>query len=155
VAAETVLKELSEDYGSIETESEDVNVKSPEAEASLPASGKDMSAYISPEETQIHDRMVSILLKRMGLLRTEEMLELAREELSSLEKPDLSRTMKAQLMLARAILLCALNRRESRGAHTRLDYPDLDEAFRKTTKAVLEEGRIQITYEEITPYPAA
>jgi aspartate oxidase len=67
----------------------------------------------------------------------------------------LSGAMKAELLLARAILMCALARKESRGAHARQDYPDTDEAWRKTTRAIWQEGRIQITYEEITPYPEA
>lgn len=138
-AACTVLRELSEGFGPVKNDS-----------------GKeDMPAFISREEMRIHDRMVDALLNGMGLIRTRETLVQALEELSSLEKLELSRAMSAQLLLARAILLCALERRESRGAHTRRDYPDTDETFRKTTKVMLEKGRIQITYEEITPYPTA
>jgi len=37
--------------------------------------------------------------------------------------------LRASLMAARATLACALERRESRGAHNRSDYPDMDPAL--------------------------
>ncbi len=71
------------------------------------------------------------------------------------EGAERSQVMEAELLLAEAMLQCALQRTETRGAHTRLDYPDTDENWKKTTVVGLMNGRIQITYEKITPYPAA
>jgi succinate dehydrogenase / fumarate reductase, flavoprotein subunit len=42
---------------------------------------------------------------------------------------------------AEGLFLCAIERRESRGAHTRLDYPDLDEELGKVNFVVRKEGR--------------
>jgi succinate dehydrogenase / fumarate reductase, flavoprotein subunit len=77
-----------------------------------------------------------------GVVRSEEGLRegLARlrevaEGTKSLEvRPDLAGyadlahaiDLQGSLLAARATLECALERRESRGAHTRLDYPDQD-----------------------------
>jgi len=52
-------------------------------------------------------------------------------------------------MLGRAMLLGALARKESRGAHCRTDYPERDEAFRKTTVATLAHGEIAIGFQAI------
>jgi succinate dehydrogenase / fumarate reductase flavoprotein subunit len=38
--------------------------------------------------------------------------------------------LEGSLLAARATLVCALERRESRGAHSRLDYPDEDPRLR-------------------------
>jgi succinate dehydrogenase / fumarate reductase, flavoprotein subunit len=81
-----------------------------------------------------------------GVVRTEEGLEegLARlgevaERAASMEvRPDLAGyadlahafDLEGSLLAARATLGCALERRESRGAHTRLDYPDEDARLR-------------------------
>ena len=54
-----------------------------------------------------------------------------------------------RLDLARAMLLSAIHRTESRGAHWRSDYPDKDEAQRKTTLATIRDGRISIEYRDI------
>lgn len=42
---------------------------------------------------------------------------------------------------AEAVFLCAIERRESRGAHTRSDYPDLDEELGKVNFVVEKAGR--------------
>ena len=70
-----------------------------------------------------------------GLARLDEVVERA----SSMEvRPDLAGyadlahafDLEGSLLAARATLECALERRESRGAHSRLDYPDQDPRLR-------------------------
>ena len=51
---------------------------------------------------------------------------------------------------ALAMLLSALERRESRGAHNRTDYPQKDdEHFRRTTVVRYADGAIRLSYEKI------
>ena len=57
--------------------------------------------------------------------------------------------LKHTLLLARAFLLSALERRESRGAHTRLDYPKTDAALKKNTIVCCADGQIRLSYREI------
>lgn len=50
------------------------------------------------------------------------------------------------LILAKALLLSALSRQESRGAHLRVDFPDAREEFRAASIAEYRDGAISITY---------
>jgi succinate dehydrogenase / fumarate reductase flavoprotein subunit len=51
------------------------------------------------------------------------------------------------LSLAKAMILSALAREESRGAHMRSDFPETDENFQKTT--VMQNDHPTVTFEEI------
>ncbi|MCR5101380.1 MAG: FAD-binding protein [Butyrivibrio sp.] len=53
-------------------------------------------------------------------------------------------SLKSILTLAKATLLCALHRNESRGAHFRSDYPDSDEAFSFATIISNDGGQVNI-----------
>ena len=53
-------------------------------------------------------------------------------------------------MLAKAMLLSARERRESRGAHNRTDHPQRnDEHFRKTSVVTLQNGKIGLHYQAV------
>ncbi|MBQ8920074.1 MAG: FAD-binding protein [Acidaminococcaceae bacterium] len=53
------------------------------------------------------------------------------------------------LLLAKAILHSALERKESRGAHTRSDYPGEREEYRKTTLSVYTDKAIRTVFQPI------
>ena len=59
--------------------------------------------------------------------------------------------LRASLMAARATLACALERRESRGAHNRSDYPDMDPALQVN---LVWSADGLIAHEQIPPVPA-
>ena len=56
---------------------------------------------------------------------------------------------KNRLALGLAMLMSAKERRESRGAHYREDFPDTDESFRRQTAAVSENGEPKIGFRPI------
>ncbi len=134
-AALTVLEEYRDD----------------EENSGLPSQKKPVSVP-SPYvwNSAVSDEASEILRNALGIFRTEESLMKADEGLQKLLKHETDTMHQKRLLLGRAILLSALNRSESRGAHTRLDYPEKnDAAFRKTTVAVFDGNDIHISLREI------
>lgn len=96
------------------------------------------------------ERLGEILYAGLGILRDEAGLCSALAALDALEGEAQTKRNRQRLMLGRAMLLSALARRESRGAHTRTDYPTRDdERYRKTTVAVCREGTVEISFQPI------
>jgi succinate dehydrogenase flavoprotein subunit len=59
------------------------------------------------------------------------------------------------LTVSEAVARAALERRESRGAHTRVEYPDSDERLGKLNVVVRkQDARMSVTHEPIPPMPA-
>lgn len=46
----------------------------------------------------------------------------------------------------------ALERKESRGAHNREDYPNMDKEYQKTTVAYIEGEEVRIRFQKIPNY---
>jgi succinate dehydrogenase/fumarate reductase flavoprotein subunit len=91
---------------------------------------------------------------KVGAFRTAEDLAVARERINAMRLSDLDRLAVADasthntslvewcelrngLIAAEAVALAALNRRESRGAHQRVDFPTSDEDFRNSQHIAL------------------
>ena len=55
------------------------------------------------------------------------------------------------LQAAEAVAIAALNRRESRGAHQRLDFPETLEAYQVSQRLVLSDGEIVSSFEDTRP----
>ncbi|MBQ8151619.1 MAG: FAD-binding protein [Firmicutes bacterium] len=136
VAAGTIFKE-------IEYEME----KKPESLGKVPegvAKDADVS-NLNKEE------LSELLFTALGIKRTEEQL---REGLAGIEthlaKEGLTVTERNRAILGKAMILAALERHESRGAHYRIDFPERDDVnFHKTTVVKFSDGDIHISYEEI------
>ena len=64
--------------------------------------------------------------------------------------PDLNEAEKRRLYLALAMVQSAIHRKESRGAHKRVDYPERDDKnFRKQSVVCFDGGQITLTLRDI------
>jgi succinate dehydrogenase / fumarate reductase, flavoprotein subunit len=77
-----------------------------------------------------------------GIAKLKERLTRVRVEGSRLFNPGwhLARDLKSMLMVCEAVAQCAMARRESRGAHSRTDYPQTDAAWGKQNNVVSRSG---------------
>ena len=102
----------------------------------------------------IHEDLQNMMQSLVGIFRTEEDLRRALDEIDKLKERSagvrvegsrlfnpgwhLARDLQCMLTIAEAVTLSALARRESRGAHSRIDCPDLDSAWGKKHNVVLK-----------------
>jgi aspartate oxidase len=108
--------------------------------------------FVAPRKSMLKkaDKKIQTpLRKSLGIIREEAKLQEAIEELEIAKKEDWSEIDRDRFQFALAILYSAQNRKESRGAHYRLDYPEKKEEFRKTTVAEYRDGVIKISFREI------
>ena len=85
-----------------------------------------------------------VLLSAMGIVRSGQLLNEGLEALDKLSDRQLNEREKDRLNLAKALVLSALHRKESRGANYREDYPDRNDDFKGLTKAYLNQGNVNI-----------
>jgi succinate dehydrogenase / fumarate reductase flavoprotein subunit len=104
----------------------------------------------------IHGELQDMLQSLVGIFRTEEDLTRALGELekfkaraglmrvegSRLFNPGwhLSRDLQHMLVVAEAVTRSALARRESRGAHSRIDHPKTEDAWGKKNHVIVRKG---------------
>ena len=95
-------------------------------------------------------RLCRVLASGLGIIRNEETLKSAVREIDALicDKA-LNEIDRSRTLLGKAMLLSALARKESRGAHTRSDYPRTSADFQKTTVAGLHNGEVMIQFAAI------
>jgi succinate dehydrogenase / fumarate reductase, flavoprotein subunit len=105
---------------------------------------------------EIHRALQETMQSLVGIFRTEEDLQRALDELQKLKvrlegvRADgsrmfnpgwhLTRDLRSMLLISEAVTRSALARRESRGAHSRIDYPNLDDAWGKKNNVVEKRG---------------
>ncbi|NOT32893.1 MAG: fumarate reductase/succinate dehydrogenase flavoprotein subunit [Candidatus Eisenbacteria bacterium] len=120
---------------------------------------------------EVHRALQVLMQAQVGIFRTASDLEAAVEALAGLNARaarvavegsrlfnpgwHLVRDLRNMLMVSEAIARSAALRRESRGAHSRLDYPNLDPASSEfNTCIVREHGAMKLTTLPLAPMPA-
>jgi len=104
----------------------------------------------------LHADLQDTMQKLVGIFRTEEDLQSAMTEIAKLKERSqrlavsgsrmfnpgwhLSRDLQAMLTVSEAVTRSAVARRESRGAHSRIDYPNLDATWGKQHNVIARRG---------------
>ena len=101
----------------------------------------------APADPRLILKIRGILLSGLGIVRSAESLGAALSSLAALSAARAYNAREtARLRLAEAMLRAASERRESRGAHYRADYPQSDEQYRKTTVVRCENGIVSVSF---------
>jgi succinate dehydrogenase / fumarate reductase, flavoprotein subunit len=141
--------------------------------AQIEAAEKELLAPFSNDSPEspyaVHRDLQKTMQSLVGIFRTEEDLKKALAELQAL-KPraaaasvegsrmfnpgwHLYRDLKSLLTVSEAVAISAVARKESRGAHSRIDYPNYDPVWEKKHNVILREGgqmkRVEIPVEEM------
>ena len=66
----------------------------------------------------------------------------------------LTRDLRSMVLIAEAVTRSALARRESRGAHSRIDYPDYDDTWSKQNNVISNrDGQMTLEQRPVTSLP--
>jgi succinate dehydrogenase / fumarate reductase flavoprotein subunit len=104
----------------------------------------------------LHSDLQEVMQALVGIFRTEEDLQSALTKIEELKRRSerlsitgsrmfnpgwhLCRDLKSMLTVSEAVTRSAIARRESRGAHSRIDYPNLDPTWGKQNNAISRRG---------------
>jgi len=119
---------------------------------------------------QIHRELEEVMQNYVGIFRNEDDLEKGLVALDQLKqraarvKVDgsrlfnpgwhLARDLKAMLTVSEAVALSARERKESRGAHSRIDHPNYDDTWAKQNNVIVRDGdRMKLKQSPIAEMP--
>ncbi len=120
---------------------------------------------------QIHRELEETMQNYVGIFRNEEDLQKGLSELENLKqraagvKVDgsrlfnpgwhLARDLKSMLTVSEAVALSAQERKESRGAHSRIDFPKYDDTWAKQNNVIVRDGdQMRLKQTPISEMPA-
>jgi succinate dehydrogenase / fumarate reductase flavoprotein subunit len=117
---------------------------------------EEIKSYANQEKSssncsETEEKLAQIMNSSMGIYRNEKDLKTALERLDELDI-DIGDSyydhikLESLILLAKACILSALKRKESRGAHQRIEYPQSSEDYEKTTCATYD-GEIHVNFE--------
>jgi succinate dehydrogenase / fumarate reductase flavoprotein subunit len=130
------------------------------SEAQISEAEKELLAPFSNPSAEspyaVHRDLQKVMQSLVGIFRTEEDLKKAFAELEELKTRaakasvegsrlfnpgwHLARELKSMLTVSEAVALSALARTESRGAHSRIDFPNYDPVWEKKHNIIVREG---------------
>jgi len=119
----------------------------------------------------LHRDLQENMQNYVGIFRSEEDLKRGLDEIQKLKQRTahvhvdgsrlfnpgwhLARDLRAMLTVSEAVALSALERKESRGAHSRIDYPNYDEQWSKLNNIVSRDGdRMNLSHVPIAEMPS-
>jgi succinate dehydrogenase / fumarate reductase flavoprotein subunit len=144
------------------------------SEAQISEAEKELLAPFSNPSAEspyaVHRDLQKVMQSLVGIFRTEEDLKKAFAELEELKARaakasvegsrlfnpgwHLARELKSMLTVSEAVALSALARTESRGAHSRIDYPNYDPVWEKKHNIIVREGAEMKRHESpVEPMP--
>jgi len=125
-------------------------IEAAEREVLAPFERQGESPYV------LHEELQQFMQKQVGIFRTEADLQSAMGKLEALKQRaqklaisgsrmfnpgwHLCADMKSMLTVSEAVTRSALARKESRGAHSRIDFPKYDETWGKQNNIILRQG---------------
>ena len=118
----------------------------------------------------LHRDLQENMQNYVGIFRSEEDLKRGLDEIQNLKQRaanvradgsrlfnpgwHLARDLKAMLTVSEAVAMSAVERKESRGAHSRIDYPNYDEHWSKLNNIVSRDGEeMKLAHAPITEMP--
>ena len=122
---------------------------SPSQESEPAFAPLDDEPLLTPARESFNERLAVILTEALGIVRRADVLESAIGKVRALSEEAVCQREKLRCALALAMLRGALERRESRGAHYREDFPQRSDDFRRTTVARFEANDAVISFREI------
>jgi succinate dehydrogenase / fumarate reductase flavoprotein subunit len=118
----------------------------------------------------LHSDLQEVMQAQVGIFRTEEDLQSALTKIGQFKQPSeqfsitgsrmfnpgwhLCRDLKSMLTVSEAVTRSAIARRESRGAHSRIDYPKLDPEWGNKNNVISRRAdRMELRQEPIPSIP--
>ncbi|MGH3158169.1 MAG: fumarate reductase/succinate dehydrogenase flavoprotein subunit, partial [Streptosporangiaceae bacterium] len=143
--------------------------------ADVTAAQAEATAPLDRDSTEnpytVHAELQNIMTELVGLIRTEKEMEQALGEIEKLRERTvtvgspggrcynpgwhLALDLRNMLIVAECVAMAALERQESRGGHTRDDYPQMSPEWRKINLiCTLDHDRVQLTRQPLEPIRA-